>query len=229
MADWVYGVIPAAGTFAPRVAGIEPGHDVELVRDGELAALTSAVSFTEDSLREALEDLARLESIARGHERVLDDALRRGPVVPFRIATLYESREHVREMLAAERTPLVAALRRLRGKAEWDVKAYAPAPEERPVSEAPASGTDYLARKSSDRHAAEAVDAAVDLVHERLRAEAAAAVVNPARDRGMLLSAAYLVADADVPVFRALVSELSGRHRIRLQLTGPWPAFHFSR
>ena len=33
----------------------------------------------------------------------------------------------------------------------------------------------------------------------------------------------------DVPAFRALVRELSGRHRIRLQLTGPWPAFHFSR
>jgi hypothetical protein len=228
MADWVYGVIDAAGTYAPRVAGVDPGHDVELVREGELAALTSTVAFTEDSLKDALEDLGRLESIARAHERVLDDALRRGPVVPFRIATLYETREHVREMLAEEHTALIAGLRRLRGKAEWGVKAYAQAPAERPA-EAPASGTDYLARKSGDRHAAEAIDAAVDAVHQRLRAESAGAVLNPARDRGLLLNAAYLVADGDVPVFRALVSELSGRHRIRLQLTGPWPAFHFSR
>jgi hypothetical protein len=228
MADWVYGVIDAAGTFAPRVAGVDAGHDVELVREGELAALTSTVGFTEDSLKETLEDLAGLERIARAHERVLDDALRRGPVVPFRIATLYETREHVREMLAGEHTALVGALRRLRGKAEWDVKAYAPEPSETPT-DAPASGTDYLARKTEDRHAGEAVDAAVDAVHERLRARASGAVLNPTRARGMLLNAAYLVADADVPVFRALVSELSGRHRIRLQLTGPWPAFHFSR
>ena len=227
MSDWVYGVIDAAGTYAPRVGGVDPCHDIELVRQGELAALTSTVGFTEESLQASLEELAELESIARAHERVLDDALRRGPVVPFRIATLYESREHVREMLAAERTPLVAALRRLRGKAEWGVKAYAPAA---PASAAPpASGADYLARKTAGRHAAEEVDAAVDAVHERLRAQASGAVLNPARDRGMLLNAAYLVADADVPVFRALVSELSGRHRIPLQLTGPWPAFHFSR
>ena len=185
--------------------------------------LTSTVGFTEESLKDALEDLGSLEDIARRHERVLDDALRRGPVVPFRIATLYETREHVREMLAGEHTALVDALRRLRGRAEWGVKAYARR------AEAPASGTDYLARKSEHRHAAEAVDAAIDAVHERLRAEASGAVLNPARDRGMLLNAAYLVADADVPVFRALVSELSGRHRIRLQLTGPWPAFPFSR
>jgi hypothetical protein len=228
MADWVYGVIDARGTYAPRVAGVDAGHDVELVREGELAALTSTVAFTEDSLKDVLEDLTGLEVIARAHERVLDDALRRGPVVPFRIATLYETREHVREMLAGEHTELVAALRRLRGKAEWGVKAYAPAPDA-PSAETPATGTDYLARKSEHRHAEEAVDAAVDAVHERLRAEASGAVLNPTRDRGMLLNAAYLVADADVPVFRALVSELSGRHRIPLQLTGPWPAFHFSR
>src|SRR5262245_27728796 len=135
MSDWVYGVVGASGTYAPRVAGVDPGHDIELVREGELAALTSAVGFTEDSLREALEDLARLESIARAHERVLDDALRRGPVVPFRIATLYETHEHVREMLGREHTTLVAALRRLRGKAEWGVKAYGP--PQAPARDAP--------------------------------------------------------------------------------------------
>jgi Gas vesicle synthesis protein GvpL/GvpF len=227
MSDWVYGVVDAAATVAPRVAGVDPGHAVELVRHGELAALTGIVGFGEASLREALEDLGRLEHIARAHERVLDAALRRGPVVPFRLATLYETRERVREMLAAEQAPLVAALRRLRGKAEWGVKAYAPAQE--PPTQSPASGTDYLARKSERRHAAQAVDAAVDAVHERLRAEAVGAVLNPARDRGLLLNAAYLVADADVPAFRALVTELSRRHRLPLQLTGPWPAFHFSR
>ena len=228
MPDWVYGVIDASGAQAPRVPGVDPGHDVELVRHGELAAVTSAVGFTQESLHDAFEDLDRLADIARAHERVLDDALHRGPVVPFRIATLYETREHVRDMLADERTTLVGALRRLRGKAEWGVKAYAAAREERPA-QAPASGAEFFARKRAARDAAEEIEAAVGAVHERLQAQASGAVLNPIRNRGMLLNAAYLVADADVPVFRALVSELSGRHRVRLQLTGPWPAFHFSR
>jgi hypothetical protein len=46
--------------------------------------------FRERGLREALEDLDRLEALARTDERVLDDALRMGAVVPFRICTVYE-------------------------------------------------------------------------------------------------------------------------------------------
>jgi hypothetical protein len=174
---------------------------------------------------------------------VLDEALGHGAVVPFRMCTIYESPAHVQEMLARERDHLTAALRRLRGMEEWGVKAYAVGgvADAAPPAE-PSSGTDYLSLKRADRQAAElarqALDADAEAVHAGLRERAADAVLSPPQtgplaghEGEMVLNAAYLVAEADVDGFRALVAELAGRHAragLELELTGPWPAYHFS-
>jgi hypothetical protein len=243
---WAYGVLEGDAAERLECRGVDPAHDVELVRHAGLAAVVSQVpldEFGERGLHESLEDLERLEALARAHQRVLDEALRRGAVVPFRICTIYESAARVQEMLAHERDHLTVALRRLRGMAEWGVKAYAgDHVNGEGAAAAPSSGTGYLSRKRADRDAAEIarqeVDAAVDDVHARLREQAADAVVSPLQSGAlaghegeMVLNAAYLVADADVDHFSALVAELGGRHArdgLDLELTGPWPAYHFS-
>ncbi|MDX6726744.1 MAG: hypothetical protein QOK49_1549 [Baekduia sp.] len=246
---WVYGVLDGHVAGPPPCRGVDGAHDVELIRHAELAAVASPVSleqFGELGLQESLEDLDRLETLARAHERVLDEALRMGAVVPFRICTVYEGVERVHEMLERERRPLAVALRRLCGMAEWGVKAYRVGPDDgtSATTSAPApSGTDYLARKRSARDAAEtarrAVDAAAEDVHARLRERAAGAVLSPPQDRRlsgrddeMVLNAAYLVADDDAPEFSSLFADLSQRLRARegleLTLTGPWPPYHFS-
>jgi hypothetical protein len=242
---WAYGVLD--GDAAPLEGrGVDPAYDVELIRHAGLAAVASQVpldEFGERNLHETLENLDRLEVLARAHQRVLDEALRRGAVVPFRICTIYESDGRVREMLARENDHLMAALRRLRGTAEWGVKAYAVGRVDGEGAAAkPSSGTDYLSRKRADRDAAAiaqgAVDAVVESVHARLRDQAADAVLSlpqtgplSTHEGEMVLNAAYLVGDADVPGFSALVDELAGRHGqdgLELELTGPWPAYHFS-
>jgi hypothetical protein len=241
-AYWVYGVLDGAA-HAPDGPGVDPAHGVELIRDDGLAALVSRVGldrFGEQALRESLEDLERLEALARAHERVLDDALRAGPVLPFRICTIYDNGAHVRELLEHEHETLSAALTRLRGKSEWGVKAYAPAPADRSDAAPPASGADYLMRKVAQRdetkYARERLGAVIATVHERLRATSEGAALSPAHDRRltgrageMVLNAAYLVADDDVPVFASLVAELAASYGVALELTGPWPAYHFSR
>ena len=179
--------------------------------------------------------------LACAHELVLDEALRVGAVVPVRLGTVYASAARVEEMLAREREPLSAALQRLRGMAEWGVKGFAVAAGNGAVAGESASGTEYLARRRDERAAAEgvrqALDAAAGDVHERLREHAAGAVLSPpqasqltGREAEMVLNASYLVADADVDDFQRLVAELDGRHRtdgMQLELTGPWPAYHF--
>src|SRR4051794_6481101 len=115
---WLYGVIDGGVAAAPSLVGVDGGHRVELVRAAGLAALASAVPldrFGADALREALEDMSVVETLARGHERVLDAALALGAVVPFRLCTIYESADHVREMLERESDGLAATLDRLRG------------------------------------------------------------------------------------------------------------------
>ena len=106
---------------------------------------------------------------------------------------------------------------------------------------APASGADYLARKREARAAAEAardtVESVVAGVHARLAERASAAVLSRPHDPGlsgrdaeMILNAAYLVPRGDAARFTELVDELAERHRpdgLTLELTGPWPAYHF--
>jgi hypothetical protein len=243
---WVYGVLDGDVAGPPPCRGVGDAHEVELIRHGDLAAAASPVSleaFGERGLRESLEDLDRLEALARAHERVLDAALRIGTVVPFRICTVYAGAEDVREMLERERQPLAAALRRLRGTAEWGVKAYLVGREKGGTATASAaSGTDYLARKRTARDAAETarreLEATLDAVHARLRERAAGAVLSAAQDRRlsgrqdpMLLNAAYLVSDADAESFGSVFAELGrglSAQGLELELTGPWPPYHFS-
>jgi hypothetical protein len=241
---WLYGVMDG-DAVAPQRYGVDSVHEVELIRHAGLAALVSAVplhEYGESGLRERLEDLEKLEVLACAHELVLDEALRVGAVVPFRICTIYASPARVEEMLARERELLTAALRRLRGMAEWGVKGFAVAAGNGAAAGEPASGTEYLARRRDERAAEEdtrrALDSAVGDVHARLREHAAGAVLSPpqasrltGREAEMVLNGAYLVADADVDDFHKLVAELDGRHRtdgMQLELTGPWPAYHFT-
>jgi hypothetical protein len=240
MADavWVYGVQDAATARPPTGSGVDPAHPVEHVRHAGLVAIASRVDlerFSADALRESLEDLDTLGVLARMHDRVLGDALAAGAVVPFPICTIYASKDRVRAMLTRERASLTQTLERLRGRAEWGVKAYAPAAPA-PAAPAATTGAEYLARKSAVRRDRNAFDAAVVAVHEALAAAADAAVLRPpqdprltGRDEEMVLNGVYLVADADSAAFRALVADLAGGHQLPLEITGPWPAYHFSR
>jgi hypothetical protein len=243
---WVYGVLDGDVAGPPLCHGVDDAHVVELIRHADLAAAASAVpldEFGEEGLRASLEDIDRLEALARAHQRVLDEALRMGTVVPFPICTVYAGADHVREMLEREHEPLAAALRRLRGMAEWGVKAYTVEREKLgTTAAAPASGTDYLLRKRSARDAAEhtrqALETTIEAVYVRLRERATAAVLSPPQDRRlsgheeqMLLNAAYLVADAGADAFASLFAEIVrelGTDNLQLELTGPWPPYHFS-
>jgi hypothetical protein len=248
LAVWLYGVVDGAAPDLPRHAGVDERHEVALIRHAGLAAVASAVpleEFGKEALQESLEDLDRLAALARAHQRVLDDALRLGPVVPLRICTIYESADRVREMLEHERRSLADTLRRLSGTAEWGVKAYLGAAADPPaetLAPSPASGIDYLARKRGERDAADVArrtaDAAVQLIHGRLCELALDAVLSRPQDprlsgeqRDMVLNAAYLVQEARSAELRSLVDSLSRGHApdgLDLELTGPWPAYHFA-
>jgi hypothetical protein len=232
---WAYGVVPAA-LVAPEVPGIA-GRPVERMAQGGLAALVTEVPadrFSGPALQERLEDLDDLEALARGHEAVLEAALRAGDLVPFRMCTIYRSPDTVRHMLATEAGRLEGALARLRGKAEWGVKAFARSAAAEPVASGrPGSGTEYLARRRTERREAEAAADAVARVHAKLAEGACAAVLAPPQDRRlsgreaeMVLNASYLVEHERAGAFAGLVDAL-GRDGFDLELTGPWPAYHF--
>jgi Gas vesicle synthesis protein GvpL/GvpF len=235
---YVYGVVSAKAQAEGTGIGSRP---VELVAAGDVAALASAVSadeFGEAALRERLEDPSWLERTARQHEETLERALAGTAVIPFRLCTVYESRDGLREFLTAHGPALADLLRRLDGRVELGVKAYfAAAATER---DEPASGREYLLRRQRERDAAEeAARFKADCAqasHERLGAAAEEARANQpqppelsGRTEEMLLNGAYLVRRDDEGLARA-VAELESRYGSRgvtYEVTGPWPPYNF--
>ena len=234
---WTYGVLAAdAPLDASGLEGVDTTHPVQLVRDGDLAALASQVPLDEygaDPLRRNLNDLSWLERVARAHESVLETAVHATTCVPLRLCTIYESEERLREMLRREHAAFTHALRQLTGREEWAVKllvdADALTKAARALSDEVAGleddargrseGGAYMLRRRIDRHVRDraatlATDTAEE-VHARLESWAIDAVTRPPQNRElsghegeMLLDGAYLVEAERVDGLRELVDEL---------------------
>ena len=249
---YVYGVVPAeeagADVFEGAV-GVDSSQPVVLVGDGALAAVASRVSlaeFGEGEVEERLHDPVWLEEKVRAHEAVLEAALGRTTLVPFRFGTIYRGEEQVRRMLR-EQAGLGATLERLRGRIELGVKGlldperFAAAHEQDRAQGQVGGGRAYLLRKQAERDLAAAREAfkgecALE-AHERLSAATEDARANPpqraevsGRPGEMFLNAAYLVAPEDEERLRSALDELESRHSrhgVWYELTGPWPPYNF--
>jgi hypothetical protein len=156
------------------------------------------------------------------------------------MCTIYETRPAVERMLAAEASRFARLMAQLHDKAEWGVKAFV---ESRAGADAPrpSSGIAYLARRRAERDAAaaerEAIETAAAEVHTALAERAASAVLSrphdrrlSGRDQEMLLNGAYLLERRREDDFARAVESLARTYRaqgLTLELTGPWPPYHF--
>jgi hypothetical protein len=223
-----------------------------------LTALVSDVSlaeFGEAALRRNLEDLDWLDEVAREHHYVIDAAARMFPLLPTRLATVYTGDAALCAALASRQDQLRGALRRVGGRVEWGVKAYAPqgnadrAPRARNAADVDTceeagpgggAGLAYLQRRraqlTSDREVKGAATRAAQAMHTDLTAKATDTRLHPPQSaqlsgirQPMLLNAAYLTDAADGPTFTAAVAGLATAHpELRVELTGPWPPYSFA-
>ena len=180
-----------------------------------LTVLVSDVSlaeFGEAALRQKLANLDWLDEVAREHHYVIDAAARLFPLLPVRLATVYSGDAALRAALADHNRQLLDTLRRVGGRVEWGVKAYA-APEAEPGN----------------------AERGAQAVHAGLTARAIDVRLNPPQSaqlsavrRPMLRNAAYLLDAADGVSFTAAVAGHATAHpELRIDLTGPWPPYSF--
>jgi len=250
---WAYAITEDDGDHdLSSVTGVA-GATVRATRAGNLTVLVSDVDlaeFGEVALRRNLEDLTWLEAVARAHHQVIAAASQLFPLLPTRLATVYTSDESMASVLGAHREELLAALRRVGGRVEWGVKAYAvpDAEQENAVSVQSAAtesadrgaGLAYLKRRKAQLSAREgswrSAHAGARAVHAHLSALASATKLHPPQSpqlsgnqRPMMLNAAYLL-DADAGTgFASQVAAAADAHReLELDLTGPWPPYSFT-
>jgi hypothetical protein len=229
-------VLPAAGLAGSQVT-VEPADDLAIV-----ISQVSRDRFGAEQWERHGEDPAWLGVVAREHHDVLQWLIGQGDVLPLRLPSMYGDVDSLRRTVTGREAELHRALERLHGCIEIAVKAYGAAVEEPAPARRPASGRDYLLRRSAASRARDDArdrrHASVGEIYERLGAASVAAVSNRPQDRAltrrpepMLLNAAYLVPRDGAAGFMEVVDELTGRHRdegIVLEASGPWPPYNFA-
>ena len=239
-------------------APIEENSKLEWVAIGELAALASTVpldTYKEDALAEHLTNASWTAVRAMRHETVVEFVAKRVSVVPLRFGTIYLERASVERMLSEKGRELAAILERLRGHEEWGVNVYADraklmaaitsvSPKLQELAqqaEAASPGQSYLMQKKIEAlrvdEARVALNGIIDRIEKALRDQAADGqrlriLRVEATEHGELKGKfAFLVKRAGFEEFRAAAERLAEEHLaagIRLELTGPWPAYNFT-
>ncbi|MGW8728060.1 GvpL/GvpF family gas vesicle protein [Streptomyces sp. NPDC055808] len=230
----------------------EPLRIIECEGLAVLASPVPAVDFHEQALKNQLEQLDRLETLARIHDGVVAQAGARTTVLPMRLATVYVDTERVAEMLRQGSDEFGSLLDHLTGHQEWGVKVYAlPVPavppsssaaEEPAASGAPVSpGRAFLQQRRAQRRSRQDTFRAAGAVAARV-AETAALY---ARDRvahrpqqgGPLATKAgenisneaYLVPSGRAETFRAELTALGDAAAgVHVEVTGPWAPYSFA-
>ncbi|MDF3293021.1 GvpL/GvpF family gas vesicle protein [Streptomyces silvisoli] len=248
-AVWLYAVVPA--THSPETAALTgvAGESVRVIRgDEDISAVAGSVplsDFAEEPLRNHLEDLTWLENAARAHHEVIDAVGSTGDVVPLRFATIYNDEAAVRAVLKERDADFRSALERVAGRTEWGVKAYVD-PEALPETPGEAGaaqdnpGTAYLLRRKAQRQGRQdaqrhALERAEE-IRATLNEVASRCVRHPPQDARlagyqgwMILNDSYLVEDPRAQEFADLVHSCEARFpEVRLELSGPWPAYSFT-
>lgn len=234
---YVYGIV-RADTAVPGTAGIAAAP-LELIADGEVAALTSVAP-------DQYLDAGREELLA--HSRVLEAALDKGTVLPMRFGVVLPDQETLRSnLLDAHRDELADQLAQMDGKVEMTLKGLYD--EEAVLREIvaehpsiaqlraelegkPEAATYYERIRLGERVAAAFVgrqerDSAAAV--EELRPHAVAVSVGEPLHERMAVNASFLVERAKLAEFDRALDALGRREAnlIRFRLTGPLPPHSF--
>lgn len=219
----------------------------EVVTHRDLACVVSTVDlreYGEAGLRDNLEQLPWVESVARRHDAVVQACAAAAPTAPLRLATICRDDDAVRARLETSYDALVEALDRIAGRGEWSVKVHAIAAPERhevePAEPAGLGGAAYLRRRKaameSRRATDEACRAAAEAIDSALREVAVGARrLRPQDPRlsgesaPMLLNGAYLVdADAERAFAEAVAGMVAEHPEVSIACGGPWPPYSFA-
>ena len=186
------------------------------------------------------EDTARLagaeaQAAARQHARVISGCFAKSTVLPFRFGTTFEDDDALRRSVRSNQRHFLANVERLRGKAEMHIKLLVDdiCPETKGMGHQPATaGAQYLSnlRESASRQRERQSRArALSIQMHRMFLPIAEEITCKRMDSGkMLLDIAHLVDKKTVERYQNKYSSATlAMKDCNMQLSGPWPPYHF--
>ena len=211
---WLYAICRGSG-HAPSFSG-PSGEALRLVEAAGLAAVVGKAV----ALGASMPVLKRYDAVQRALAREFDATL------PARFATHIEDEAEAAFILAARAASLHPALRRVRGRAQMTLRTVCASGSMPPPPAAPraGSGTAYLQARAT--------------AHERDRAMTSLEPVMAAvgrwvsaerfERRGAVASLFQLVPVADTDAYAAAARVAAEKARVRVLVTGPYPAYAFA-
>jgi hypothetical protein len=220
--------VPGAGP--PRLVSIDPDMWA-VVADAPLER------FSGNRLETDLQDIEGISRHAVAHAAVIEFFFRGAPVIPLKMFTLFSTDEKLREHLHTQRNRLRKLFSDLGGLEEWGVRIVAgevAAKQARSLT----SGRDYLqVKKSLKDQAASPPRAVVRETRDALKTLGAIAsrvkpqaYPSPGRGGPFVTGASMLVRTTRRDRWRKTVTRLTkalGEHGHLLEVSGPWPPYHF--
>lgn len=245
-----YGVVDREVTVSLEVPGLG-GAPVLTCVIGPVRVLHSVLDakrYGEHAWAEHAQDPDWLRDVARRHHAVLQAWSEVSDVLPFRLPSLHAGEAGLKRVMQARMPELTRGLAAIRDQWEWGVKVYLePSDDSRDAAagtpaKRPRTGRDYLRGRSRAAAAREderqLQQAVIQKVHQAFASHTTFAAVNPpldpalsGRNAPMLLNAWYLAPKAKQKGILRLAKAWGSKVHplgLRLELTGPWPPYHFA-
>lgn len=180
------------------------------------------------------EDSARMDQQSqRDHARVIADCFKHSTVLPFRFGTHFEDDDALRRSVRSNHRHFSANVERLRGKAEMHLKVLVDdtCPETRKVL-TDCVGKEYLdslRANASDQRERQSKARALSLQMHRMFLPLAEEITCKRAGEGkLLLDIAHLIDNKTVERYQNKYSSATESLKdCRMQLSGPWPPYHF--
>jgi hypothetical protein len=209
------------------VSGIS-GNQVFLYPASDLAVIVS-----EHSAEDTLQERAALD-----HARVIADCFKTSTVLPFRFGTVFSDDDSLRRSIRSNQRQFVTNIERLRGKAEMHLKvmlddccreqlrAY---PQ---LANGHGTGKEYLAQLRENatlQRERQTKARAISVQMHRMFSPLAEEISCKRMESGkMLLDIAHLIDHKSVERYQNKYSSASQSMKdCQMQLSGPWPPYHF--
>lgn len=214
--------------------------------------------FSEENLAKNTEDMGWLQEKAFHHHQIMNELHTSYTIIPLKFATIYKNRSNLEAIVRQHQQGIRALLEKLENKEEWNVKIYAKddkfrqavmtSSEEIEKKQAEIArlpkGRQFFEKKKIDQFIEEQVKKEIEItcrqIHEQLTAYTSEErkkknwnkkVTGKAED--MHWNCAYLLPSQNAGSFLERIKQEQDKankeeNGMQFDITGPWPAFHFS-